>query len=66
MDARVFPVNDRFPRHGQFNHVDNALDPEVIGEKRRSSHGNDAVVLRPYDDQVDGMNNEMCAHECVG
>ena len=32
-----FRLTDRFPRNAWFNHVDNALDAEVIGEKRRSS-----------------------------
>ena len=34
VDARVFLVRDKFPWNARFNHVGNALDPEVIGEKQ--------------------------------
>ena len=60
MDAHVFPVRDQFRRNARFNHVDNALDPEVIGEKRLSSRGDDAVVVRPCEDQVDGVTVDVC------
>ena len=40
--------------------VDKPLDPEVIGKKRRSPRGNDAVVLCPCEDQVDGVTVGVC------
>ena len=47
-------------RNALFNHVDNALDPEVIREKRWCFRGNDAVVLRPREGP-----GRWCDRRCV-